>query len=89
MELDTTVATSVREPEAAPIHRMSWLPHWMSTLWCFSRESQMMSARGPRSKMSPTRWSLSTAAHLMRSQMEAIRSGAWPMAMTVEMMFSK
>ena len=32
-ELASTVATSVREPEAAPIHSTSWLPHCMSTLW--------------------------------------------------------
>ena len=33
MESASTVATNVMLPEAAPIQRMSWLPHWMSMLW--------------------------------------------------------
>ncbi|CUP18427.1 Uncharacterised protein [Flavonifractor plautii] len=48
----------------------------------------MMSARGPRSKMSPTTWRWSTARRLMSSQSCTRKLEARPMSMMVEMMFS-
>ncbi len=80
MELDSTVATRVRDPQAAPIQRTSWFPHWMSTLWKFIRASMMMSALGPRSKMSPTRCMWSTDRSLMTPQMASMKSSASPVS---------
>ena len=49
----------------------------------------MMSARGPRSKMSPTMCIWSTAMRLMTEHTAWIRLGAWSISMMVEIMFSK
>ena len=47
-----------------------------------------MSARGPRSKMSPTICRWSTAMRLITEHTASIKLGAWSMSMMVEMMFS-
>ena len=56
----TTLATLPGLPAAAPIHRMSWLPHCTSTLGQERSSSMMSWGAGPRSYTSPMRWSWST-----------------------------
>ena len=48
----------------------------------------MTSARGPRSKISPTMCMWSTAMRLMTADTASINRSAWPRSMMVEMMFS-
>ena len=84
----STVNTQAALPAAAPSQRMSWLPHWMSRFGCCMSMSTMRAGSGPRSKMSPTTWSLSTARRFMSSESAAMTLSAEPVAMTLSRMAS-
>ena len=67
-----TVNTQAGLPAAAPSQSMSWLPHCMSIFGCCISISTIRAGSGPRSKMSPTTWSLSTARRFMSSARAAM-----------------